>query len=161
MKLQINQKTLEAWKTALINAGENEIGGVLFGEHLGEEDFRLIEFTQQRLNGNAMSFQRIASEARTSLKRLSTDHGNDHTRFNYLGEWHSHPNTSAAPSQVDYITMKNLLADPETSANFLVLMILRVSEGRDIELSINTFLASGHVLECELDIERNSKDTQA
>ncbi|WP_022951182.1 Mov34/MPN/PAD-1 family protein [Leucothrix mucor] len=157
MKLRINQKTLEAWRTVLLNAKEREIGGVLFGEHVNEDQFRIIEFTQQKRYGDAISFQRHAGEARESLKRLSTNYGNDYTRFNYLGEWHSHPNASAAPSKIDRETMKNLVSDPTTGANFLVLIILRINENCDIELTGTSFLASNHVLECELYIETNEK----
>jgi len=160
MKLKIDQKTLEDWKAALVKAKDKEVGGVLFGEHLGERDFQLIEFTQQRRRGDVVSFRRKGREAKRSLKRLSAAHGNDHTRFNYLGEWHSHPNAPAVPSQRDCLTMQNLLADPKTDAHFLVLIILRINGSRNIEMSANAFLASGHILECAIEIENTPKEPQ-
>ena len=86
MKLRIAQKTLEGWKLALVTAGTREIGGVLFGEHVGTEDFRVVNITQQRRRGGEASFRRKSREAKRGLKRLSAAHGNDHERFNYLGE---------------------------------------------------------------------------
>lgn len=159
MKLRIDQKTIEQWKSALSKAKEKEVGGVLFGEHVGERDFRLIEFTQQRRRGDVVSFRRKGCEAKRSLKKISAAYGNEHTRFNYLGEWHSHPNAPAVPSQRDCLTMQSLLADPKTDANFLVLIILRINGSRDIEMSANAFLSSGHILECEIEIEIKSKET--
>ncbi|WP_291078205.1 Mov34/MPN/PAD-1 family protein [Hyphomonas sp.] len=152
MKLSISQKTLDVWKEELLNAKHKEIGGVLFGEHVGDEEFRLIKFTTQRRRGGEASFKRKGREASRSLKRLSKAHGNDHSRFNYLGEWHSHPNAPAIPSTVDCRTMQSLLDDKTTIANFLVLMILRVNGQQELEVSASTFLASGHILECEIEI---------
>lgn len=152
MKLSISQKTIDAWKSEILNAKRNEIGGVLFGEHLGDKEFRLVEFTTQHRRGGEVSFKRKGREASQNLKRLSKTYGNDHRRFNYLGEWHSHPNAPVVPSIVDCRTMQNLLDDKSTNANFLVLMILRVNGLHELEMSANTFLASGHILECEIEL---------
>lgn len=92
MKLRIAQKTLDGWAKALRRARRREIGGVLFGEHVGEADFRIVEATTQARGGNDVAFQRKAGKARRDLKSLARRHGCDPERFNYLGEWHSHPN---------------------------------------------------------------------
>lgn len=157
MKLRIAKQTLEAWTLALEKASTKEIGGVLFGEHVGTEDFRVVNITEQRRKGGEASFRRKSREAKRALKRLSAAHGNDHERFNYLGEWHSHPNTPAIPSHRDCLTMQSLLADTPSDANFLVLIIVRINGFGDIELSANTFLASGHMLECDIQIEDPGK----
>lgn len=158
MKLRIAQKTLEAWRSALGSAGTKEVGGVLFGEHVGAEDFRVVEITKQRRKGGEVSFRRKSREAKRALKRLSKTHGHNYTRFNYLGEWHSHPNAPVMPSQRDCLTMQSLLADPDSDAYFLVLIIVRINGFGQIELSANTFLASGHMLECSIQIEDSQKD---
>lgn len=158
MKLRIAQKTLEAWTSALERAGAVEVGGVLFGEHLDAEEFRLLDITEQRRRGDETSFRRKSREATRALKRLSKAHGNDHTRFNYLGEWHSHPNAPAIPSRRDCLTMQSLLVDPTSDANFLVLIIVRLKKTGEMELSANTFLASGHILDCDIVIENLGKE---
>lgn len=141
------------WVAALEKAGSREIGGVLFGEHVGESDFRIVEATEQRRRGRAVSFRRKGSDARRALNQYSKAHGHDHSRFNYLGEWHSHPGAPVAPSSVDIVTMENLVTHPKTVANFLVLVIVRLSGQRRFEISANAFLKSGHVLACDIEIE--------
>ena len=153
MRLRVPQKVIEMWTREVEQAGSLEIGGVLFGEHVGDADFRIIEATKQRRRGKDVSFRRKGSDARRALKRFSKAHDDDHARFNYLGEWHSHPSAPAAPSSVDIATMQNLLAHPQTHANFLVLVIVRLAGERRFEMSANAFLKSSHVLACSIEIE--------
>lgn len=143
---------LDAWREELKRAKRNEIGGVLFGEHVGTDEFTLLEFTIQRKRGGKTSFKRRWQEATRNLERFSKEYGNDHRRFNYLGEWHSHPNAPVSPSTMDIHTMRDLLKDESTDANFLVLIVLRVNGEKELEISANTFLASGHVLGCEIEL---------
>ena len=51
--------------------------------------------------------------------------GNDFRRFNYLGEWHSHPSFSAHPSREDIATMTDLVENGE-GITFAALMIVRL-----------------------------------
>lgn len=153
MKLRIAQKTIEGWAAALGRARHREIGGILFGEHVGEADFRIVEATTQARGGNDVAFRRKAGKARRDLKALARRHGNDPERFNYLGEWHSHPNAPAAPSRVDELTMKELLADPDTNVNFLVLLINRLTDRGALEMSAVAYLASGQKIPCEIVVD--------
>ena len=52
MKLRLAQKTTEVWVAALGRARHREIGGILFGEHVGEADFRIIEATIHAMTGS-------------------------------------------------------------------------------------------------------------
>jgi len=155
MKLRIARTTSEQWAKALARAKSREIGGVLFGEHVGEGDFRLIAATEQRRRGQAVSFKRKSSSARRALRKLSREYEDNHIRYNYLGEWHSHPNVHAHPSAQDEHTMWSILEDPDCDANFLVLIIVRLGPKNTLELSATTYLASGHILACDVQIEEN------
>ena len=155
MKLRIARTTSEQWADALQRAKSREIGGVLFGEHVGEDDFRLIAATEQRRRGRAVSFKRKSSTARRELRKLSRKYEDDHERYNYLGEWHSHPNVPAQPSAQDEHKMWSILEDPECDSNFLVLIIVRLGPENTLELSATTYLASGHILACDVEIEEN------
>ena len=159
MKLRIDNKTTEDWRSALLVAGSKEIGGILFGEHVGEADFRIVEATLQRRMGNEVAFRRKARIARREIKRMSTRYGHDHERYNYLGEWHSHPNAPATPSTRDRRTIREILSHPDTDANFLVLLIIRLAEGGFLEMSARCFLASGHDLNCEIETYTRGEDT--
>lgn len=152
MKLLLQKKTIETWKDALAGAGVREIGGVLFGEHLGGDDFRLIEATVQKRKGQTARFNRDGGKARRALTALSETYQNPR-QFNYLGEWHSHPNAPAFPSRIDEATMFHLLGEDQIGLNFLVLLINRLRHDGRLELSAQTYLKSGHKRPCELIIE--------
>ncbi len=138
----------------LNRARHKEIGGVLFGEQIAEGDFRIVETTRQRFfGGTATTFKRRGGMARKEILALHEKFGGDPNRFNYLGEWHSHPNAPARPSFQDETTMHNLLADQSGVVNFLVLIIVKLDEQAQLHIGARTYLASGHNLDCKIEIE--------
>lgn len=154
MKLRIPKKMIERLAVDLERAGSREIGGVLFGEQLAEGDFRIIEATRQRFfGGTATTFNRRGRGARKEILALHEKASSDPERFNYLGEWHSHPNAPAQPSVQDEFTMHELLTDQGGAVNFLVLMIMKLDDRQRLHLGAVTYLASGHKLQCEIEIE--------
>ncbi len=157
MKLRVSNKTIEKWQILLNEAGDRETGGILFGEHTGESDFRIVEATVQSRGGSQAHFRRNATKARNEVKRLSAQFDHNHLKFNYLGEWHSHPNSIVLPSALDEATMTSILEDPDTDANFLVLVIVRLDEEDNVEMSATAYLASGHVIQCEVETEDEGK----
>src|SRR4051812_17900335 len=98
---------------AMTDAGEREIGGVLMGEHLGRDDFRVTTLTIQRHGGTIARFVRAVEQAVSALTRFFRETGNDFTRFNYLGEWHSHPLFPPHPSRQDELSMLRILRDKD------------------------------------------------
>lgn len=66
--------------------------------------------------------------------------GENHTQFNYLGEWHSHPRFAALPSDKDASSMRLLLADPAVGVNFVVLLIVRRG-GSGLQVSATIYSA--------------------
>ncbi len=154
MRLRIPTEVIERWASDLAGAGRKEIGGVLFGEQIAEGDFRIVAATRQRFfGGTATTFKRRGAVARNDILDLHRKFGGDPERFNYLGEWHSHPNAPAMPSLQDEVTMYQLLADQGTAVNFLVLIIVRLDTQRRFHIGARTYLASGHKLNCEVEIE--------
>lgn len=153
MNLRIPHPIAEEWSNSLKKAGNKEIGGVLFGEHVGESDFRIVHATKQTGGGGHSYFRRKGSAARREINRLSAEHGDNYERFNYLGEWHSHPNAPAIPSTKDELTMQRLLIDPDTNAHFLVLIIMQLIQDKTIEMSAIAYLRSGHIVHCNIELE--------
>lgn len=145
---------IERWGADLKRAGAREIGGVLFGEQIAEGDFRIVEATRQRFwGGTATTFKRRGGGARRKILALHEKVGGNPERFNYLGEWHSHPRAPAWPSCQDEITMYDLLADQGEAVNFLVLLIVKLDEQARLHIGARTYLGSGHKLACEIQIE--------
>ncbi|CAL8477071.1 Mov34/MPN/PAD-1 family protein [Caballeronia sp. S22] len=127
----------------LRRAGANEIGGVLATERVGDRVFRIVDFSVQRKGGSFAAFSRDASLHKRFMRRFHELTGHQYERFNYLGEWHSHPSFPALPSSKDVLTMHSLLEAPDQVANFLVLLIVKRSSACKLEASAHAF-AHGH-----------------
>ena len=154
MRIRIERRTLDDWVKYLKRAGPREIGGVLFGEQLGEGYFRIVEATRQCSEAGTYSrFCRKGTQACKDIMSLHRRYGGRPEQFNYLGEWHSHPNAPALPSPRDETTMTQLLAEQAGAVNFLVLVVVRISPVGVLEISARTYLASGHTLPCEVEVE--------
>lgn len=137
--------------TAMTRAGPRECGGVLMGEHVGENHFTVRSLTIQR-PGSIASFVRRVGGLGKAIKTFCRANDNDFTRFNYLGEWHSHPLFSVQPSSRDHATMRELATDKRLGATFVVLMVCRL-QARALEGSAHTYLPDGSVHSSTLVLE--------
>jgi integrative and conjugative element protein (TIGR02256 family) len=143
MQLLLPAPVIKRLQTELRRARRREIGGLLLGEHLGGELFSVADFSVQRSGGTHSDFTRNPEEHKAQLERFFAETGNDYTRFNYLGEWHSHPSFEPVPSVTDIQTMQSIVEDPAVGVNFLVLIVCRLGGGRRniIEVSATAFRA--------------------
>jgi len=137
---------------ALQRAGARECGGVLMGEHVGHNHFAVRDLTVQR-DGTFARFLRDLGTALAGLRRFFRRHGGDYRRFNYLGEWHSHPNFALAPSAMDHDSMRKLVTDPDVGANFLVLMVVKLDNNGSLMGTAHTYLPNGTTWKSELLLE--------
>jgi integrative and conjugative element protein (TIGR02256 family) len=120
-------------------ARRREIGGLLLGEHIGDETFRLIDVTVQRSGGSSAHFVRDPAQNQSQLDSFFAQTGADFTRYNYLGEWHSHPSFEPLPSSTDIATMQTIVENAEVGANFAVLIIARIGLIGGVQLSASLF----------------------
>jgi [CysO sulfur-carrier protein]-S-L-cysteine hydrolase len=139
--------------SALRDAGSRETGGVLMGENISEAVFRVKDLTVQRRGGTFASFVREVGAALTPLRRFFRDTGQDYVRYNYLGEWHSHPSFTPEPSHRDSESMWRLVEDPAVGANFAVLLIVRLRDGENLEGSAMAYLPWRRRLRATLEAE--------
>ena len=123
------------------------------GEHLSESRFRVRDLTIQSHGGTFASFVRVARRVVRFVKRFFQKSGHDYVRFNYLGEWHSHPSFLPTPSATDCDTMWSIVEDPEVGANFAVLMIVRLKENDVLEGTASVFLPDRRLLAATLMFE--------
>lgn len=124
---------------ALYKAGRREIGGILMGEHVAKGVFRVKNLTIQRRGGTFASFVRAIQDVIGPLRNFFRSTNGEFTRFNYLGEWHSHPSYEAVPSGPDHETMRDIIEDPEVGANFVVLMIVKLNGAERMEGSVTVY----------------------
>ena len=139
----------DEWRTRLLDqlvlAERREIGGILMGEQLAPSHFRVADMTFQLRGGRSIRFIRQARRALVALKKFFGRTSHRYRRFNYLGEWHSHPLFPPTPSDQDHATMMNIACHGNTGANFVVLMIVRCTDSGKLEGSVTVYLPDGTV----------------
>lgn len=131
MRIRLPSDQLAALRAALERAGTNEIGGQMYGEQRAPSDFVISDLTvQQRLGTIARFIVDLLQAARDALGFFErTEHR--YTRYNYVGEWHSHPSFAVHPSSTDVASMRAIVRDRGFRGNFAVLMIARL-DGSEI-----------------------------
>jgi [CysO sulfur-carrier protein]-S-L-cysteine hydrolase len=112
-------------RKCLRRAGRREIGGILMGEQVAPDHFRIVDFSVDDKTGTAAHFVRSPKHHAEALEGFFRRTGSDFKRFNYLGEWHSHPSFPARPSQEDITSMQSLV-NGERDIDFSALMIVRL-----------------------------------
>ena len=106
--------------------------------------------TIQTRGGTLLSFVRLVSSAVTALKKFFEKTNHDYTRFNYLGEWHSHPSFDSIPSRNDIFSMFEIINDREVNANFVVLIIVKLNKYCSLEGSATAFYPDSRISQCNL-----------
>jgi integrative and conjugative element protein (TIGR02256 family) len=139
MQVLLARPVLKSLRRELRRAGGREVGGLVMGEHLRDEVFRVVSLSVQRSGGSQTCFIRQPHEHEAQLKEFFARTGANYTRFNYLGEWHSHPGFEPAPSGTDARTMQSIVDDPMVGVNFLVLIIARLGKRGTVELTAMVF----------------------
>lgn len=115
---------------ALEDAGGHEIGGILMAEHIGPNQFTIADLTVHK-SGSLTSFVRRIEEAIGQLEAFFERTNCNYTRFNYIGEWHSHPSYELEPSYLDDAAMMRIVLDHALGTTFAVLLLVKLdSEGR-------------------------------
>ena len=133
MDLLLPPEVASSLVKALIEAGSTETGGILMGEHVGPDIFRVKEITAQKKGGAFAAFVRFVEEITGPLMAFFQRTNCNYTRYNYLGEWHSHHSFVLVPSSCDHTTMLEMLADSQMGARFIVLMLVRLDGNNRLE----------------------------
>ncbi|TIS72500.1 MAG: hypothetical protein E5W94_30735 [Mesorhizobium sp.] len=139
MELIISNDIAVRIDRALAKAKRQEIGGLLVGEHVGAETFRIVDISIQTTHGSYAHFERDPELHAHFLETFFKRTGENYKRYNYLGEWHSHPSFELLPSSDDVRTMRSIVDDPQVGVNFAVLLIVRRDGHRRLALSAMAF----------------------
>ena len=150
MKIHLPADIQKRLIPALEKAGGHEIGGVLMGEHIDAAEFRIVDLTIQEQFGSVAFFIRLVADIVKPLKGFFKRTGYNYRKFNYLGEWHSHPSFPPVPSQQDIQSMQDIVTDSDTGANFAILLIVRLKDTQEIEATATAFFRGDGSFECEL-----------
>ena len=126
MQIELAPDVETGLRDVLRSAGRREIGGMLFAEQLAPSRFRVIDLSMDLYSGSHSNFRRDPSAHEEALNAFFERTGRNFARFNYLGEWHSHPSFSVRPSSEDVVTMTELVSDERSAIAFAVLLIVRL-----------------------------------
>lgn len=157
MKLLLPDEIESQMKRELRAASRREIGGVLLGELIGPGLFRVAEITVQRTGGTSSTFVRIPRLHVDAISAFFERTGHRYERFNYLGEWHSHPSYPTRPSGSDLRAMEEILCNPNMAVNFAVLSIVKLLPGSSFEISSYAFVPETRFAEIATISEQTSK----
>ena len=138
MRVEIARDVRSTLRQALHTAGHREIGGVLMGEQIEPGYFRIVDLSIDKETGGGAHFVRTQEAHAEALDAFFERTSNAYDRFNYLGEWHSHPNFPVAPSAQDAAAMSALVHD-ERGIDFAVLLIVRLERWRALACSCTLF----------------------
>lgn len=139
MKVEIVRDVKQRLRRHLRAAGRREIGGVLMAEQIAVNHFQIIDFSVDDQTGSYAHFVRSPEHHQRALREFFSRTGADYARFNYLGEWHSHPSFPACPSTEDCASMMSLVRG-ERNISFAALMIVRLRIWLHLEYSITFFV---------------------
>lgn len=153
LTLVLPSEITEQIERALIRAGTREIGGLIMAEHIGTNRFIVRDVTINR-RGTFASFVRRIQGVWSKLSQFFDQTKHDYTRFNYIGEWHSHPSFNPCPSTKDHSTMKEIIADNTVGANFVVLLVVKLGAAQSLIGTAHTYLPGGMHEESEVVIQR-------
>lgn len=123
------------------------------GEHAGTNIFVVRELTVHR-RGTFASFVRRIEDAIGRLHAFFRETNHDYARFNYIGEWHSHPSFAPYPSQTDDLSMLQIVQDETVGANFVVLLIVKLGSEGDLVSTVHTYLPDGSRVRSIATVER-------
>lgn len=126
MRLRLPHSLVAPLSAALERAGRNETGGQMFGEQISSSDFRVTDLTFQRRPGTLARFVVDLVQATRDALAFFQRTGHRYARYNYIGEWHSHPSFEVRPSSTDLASMRSIVGDPDFRGRFAVLMIVRL-----------------------------------
>lgn len=138
IEVVFHRRCVQKLKRSLLGAGLNEIGGVLAAEQVGDGRFLVVDLSVQS-NGTSSNFERDPIQHREFIRHFHDRMGNKPERFNYLGEWHSHPSYPATPSDVDFRQMQELVEDKEQESSFLVLIVVKLGLDGELQGSVHGF----------------------
>ena len=126
---------------AQMSEGATEAGGVLIGRHIVDSRDIVIDGVTGPMPGDRRARTRFDRAHRRHQDVLDDTWERSGGTSVYLGEWHTHPEPSPTPSQVDLNDWRRRLVSDSVEADFLLFVIvgqreIRIWEGSRVALGV-------------------------
>jgi hypothetical protein len=128
MRIELASNLEQRFRTALHKA-----------EQMKPNHFCMVDFSLDAYSGSHTAFRRDPRTHQRMLDEFFERTGHDFQRFNYLGEWHSHPSFSVHPSSEDVGTMTDIVQGKDSVITFAVLLIVRLRWWFLLDHSVTVF----------------------
>lgn len=130
ISISLDDKSEKKIEEALRKYSPNEIGGILIGNKVSEDNIIVNDVSIS----NEIEIFNFASFIRDTVnaQKLLNKHYKASTGF-YVGEWHSHPSFSLNPSGKDTSTMKGIVQDKNYNVSFAILIIVKLNFEKELE----------------------------
>lgn len=109
------------------------------GEETGDDEFRIVDFSVDTKIGTTSNFNRVSESHEQALEKFFERTGQDFNRYNYLGEWHTHPSFEVTASIQDIAAMHDLVNESQ-GIDFSVLLIARLKWMYELEMNSLLFV---------------------
>lgn len=149
LTLTLQPNVTQRIETALKKADRHEVGGILMAEHVGVNEFTVTDLTVHKC-GALASFVRRIEDALTHISSFFVRTNHDYTKFNYIGEWHSHPSFELEPSSKDDASMMEIVLDPKVGAKFAVLLLVKLDLHGCLLANAHLYLPDATTHRCNL-----------
>ena len=119
-------KILEKYKQLLSN--DDEACGILMGRYIIDSDDIVIDFISVPTKTDIRSRFRFFRSKKSHQDFHDRIWHSSSGRYNYLGEWHTHPEPNPRPSKYDIKNWKKVLKKSTFGSDFLLFIILGTEE---------------------------------
>ena len=128
LRLYILEETLKKIEECTYKYHPKETGGILVGSFSGDNKTVFIKDCIQpdTIDSSPSHFTRLSQKLNDKLKEL---HLSSKGELVYVGEWHSHPNSSSSYSSTDFKAMKEIAHDTDTRNKNPILIINGIKSG--------------------------------
>jgi integrative and conjugative element protein (TIGR02256 family) len=121
LKVKLPETVFEIIKTETAKQYPNECGGIFVGRVVGDEATIEKTMTLKKYRSTPVLFKRIAHLFNRWLTQIFKESNGETI---YLGEWHSHPDSSPNPSSTDFKAMKSIATRAQIRIKTPLLLIV-------------------------------------
>lgn len=148
MTIEIPKPISELLKRELEVMNQNETRGSFFAERVNGALFKVndVYFSKKR---GTFSFIKmlIGDEYKKFQKNYHKKYFFEYEKYNYIGDWHSHPSFSCLPSSYD---IAEAIDDfKKSNANFIIQIIIKIENDK---LVGNAFLYDKYNIASEIEL---------